>query len=322
MPRTLLLTISLLLCVITGPSAAATQFIGIGTGGLTGVYYPTGGAICRPLNRGRKQHGIRCAVESTGGSIFNINAIRSGDLDFGIAQSDWQYYALAGESSFATQGPMPQLRAVFSIHSEPFTVVARDDANINGFDDLKGKRVNIGNPGSGQRGTMQVLMDAKGWTMKDFRLASELKANEQSHALCDNKIDAMVYTVGHPNASIEEAFASCASHLVPVTGPIIDQLIADNPYYAPAVIPAGMYAASPDATNTFGVKATLVTDAAMDEEVVYQLTKAVFENLDKLRRLHPAFAHLDANDMLQGNAAPFHPGALRYYHEAGLLPTP
>ena len=313
----LLLSLAL---ALSSAHASPTRFISIGTGGLTGVYYPTGGAICRLLNRGRKQHGIRCAVESTGGSIFNINAIRNGDLDFGIAQSDWQYYALNGESAFASQGPMPELRAVFSIHAEPFTVVARDDADINRFDDLKGKRVNIGNPGSGQRGTMEVLMAVKGWTRADFRLASELKANEQSHALCDNKVDAMVYTVGHPNASIEEAFASCASHLVPVEGPAIDKLIADNPYYAPALIPAGLYTANPEATPTFGVKATLVTSADMDQEVVYQLTRSVFENLDKLRRLHPAFAHLQAKDMLRGNAAPFHPGALRYYREAGLLP--
>ena len=322
MPRTLLATLGLVAGLLTlNPAAIATQFIGIGTGGLTGVYYPTGGAICRLLNRGRKQHGIRCAVESTGGSIFNINAIRNGDLDFGIAQSDWQHYALEGESAFAAQGPMPELRAVFSIHSEPFTVVARDDADIHGFDDLKGKRVNIGNPGSGQRGTMEVLMAAKGWTLDDFRLASELKANEQSHALCDNKVDAMVYTVGHPNASIEEAFASCDSHLVPVEGQVIEQLVDDNPYYAHAVIPAALYAANPKATPTFGVKATLVTNIGMDGEVVYQLTRSVFENLDKLRRLHPAFAHLKAEDMLLGNAAPFHPGALRYYREAGLIPT-
>lgn len=319
MPRTLMFVLSLLASLAVSAPATASQFIGIGTGGLTGVYYPTGGAICRLLNRGRKQHGIRCAVESTGGSIFNINAIRNNDLDFGIAQSDWQYYALKGESSFASQGPMPELRAVFSIHSEPFTVVARDDANINSFDDLKGKRVNIGNPGSGQRGTMEVLMAAKGWSLDDFSMTSELKANEQSHALCDNKVEAMVYTVGHPNASIEEAFASCDSHLVPVEGDAVDKLIRDNPFYAPALIPAGMYAANPKATPTFGVKATLVTDASMDEEVVYQLTRAVFENLDKLRQLHPAFAHLKAEDMLQGNAAPFHPGALRYYREAGLL---
>ena len=190
-------------------SGAAAQegqkFISIGTGGVTGVYYPTGGAICRLVNRGRADHGIRCGVESTGGSVYNINAVRSGELEFGVAQSDWQFHAIEGTSQFEEQGAFEDLRAVFSVHPEPFTVVARADAGIETFEDLKGKRVNVGNPGSGQRGTMEVLMEAMGWTMDDFQLTSELQAAEQSQALCDNNIDAMVYTVGHPSGSIQEA---------------------------------------------------------------------------------------------------------------------
>ncbi|MEW7992751.1 MAG: TAXI family TRAP transporter solute-binding subunit [Candidatus Thiodiazotropha sp.] len=311
------IAIWLLLVPILG-IAAEQRFISIGTGGLTGVYYPTGGAICRLLNKARKNHGIRCSVESTGGSIFNLNTIANGELDFGVAQSDWQYHAYKGSSKFSQQGPNKSLRAVFSIHSEPFTVMARDDSGIKLFADLKGKRVNIGNPGSGQRGTMEVLMDEYGWRRDDFKLASELKATEQARALCDNKIDAMIYTVGHPNASIKEAATACDAHLVPVTGETVDALIAANPYYAPALIPAGMYRGSDNDTSTFGVKATLVTSAAVDEEIVYQMVKAVFENLAVFRKLHPAFAQLEAKQMLKGNSAPFHPGALRYYKEKGL----
>ena len=300
-------------------AGAGERFTSIGTGGLTGVYYPTGGAICRLLNRERKQHGIRCSVESTGGSIYNLNALARGELDFGVAQSDMQYHAYAGSSKFSEQGANPQLRAVFSIHSEPFTVMARGDSGIQRFADLPGKRVNIGNPGSGQRGTMEVLMRALDWKREDFKLVSELKATEQSRALCDNKIDAMIYTVGHPNASIKEAATACDAVLVPVTGAVVDQLIAEFPYYATAEIPGGLYQGSDSETPTFGVKATLVTTAAVDEEVVYELVKAVFENLEKFRVLHPAFKHLKAADMLQGNSAPFHPGAIRYYKEAGLM---
>ncbi len=298
---------------------AEQRFISIGTGGLTGVYYPTGGAICRLLNKERRTHGIRCSVESTGGSIFNLNTLASGELDFGVAQSDWQYHAYEGSSKFSEQGPNKDLRAVFSIHSEPFTVMARDDSGIKSFTDLPGKRVNIGNPGSGQRGTMEVLMQTLGWKRDDFKLVSELKATEQARALCDNKIDAMIYTVGHPNASIKEAATACEAHLVPVTGEAVEKLIAAHPYYAAAMIPGGLYRGSESDTPTFGVKATLVTSAKVDEAVVYALVKAVFENLDNFRQLHPAFEHLQAADMLKGNSAPFHPGAVRYFKEAGLM---
>jgi TRAP transporter TAXI family solute receptor len=297
----------------------AQTFTSIGTGGLTGVYYPTGGAICRLMNKGRKEHKIRCSVESTGGSIFNLNVIHSGELDFGVVQSDWQYHAYNGTSKFKEKGANKKLRAVFSIHSEPFTLMARQDSGIKNFSDLKGKRVNIGNPGSGQRGNMDILMQENGWTKGDFALASELKASEQSRAMCDNKIDAITYTVGHPNASIKEASTSCETVLVPVDGPVIEKLIADNPYYAPASIPGGMYRGSDTDTPTFGVKATLVTSADVKDEVVYQLVKAVFNNFDAFRQLHPALEHLKKEDMLLGNSAPLHPGAIKYYQEAGLM---
>jgi len=301
-------------------TASANTFITIGTGGVTGVYYPTGGAICRLVNKGRKEHGIRCSVESTGGSVYNLNTIRAGELDMGVAQSDWQYHAYHGTSKFEEQGPNKDLRAVFSVHAEPFTVVARKDSGIKTFDDLKGKRVNIGNPGSGQRGTMEVVMAAKGWTMDDFSLVSELKAAEQSQALCDNKIDAMIYTVGHPNGSIKEATTSCDTVLVSVDGPVIEKLVADNAYYRMAVIPGGMYAGSPDDVTTFGVGATFVSSTNTPADTVYQVVKAVFENFDDFRKLHPAFANLQKAQMVKdGLSAPLHDGAARYYKEAGLL---
>jgi TRAP transporter TAXI family solute receptor len=301
-------------------SASASSFITIGTGGVTGVYYPTGGAICRLVNKDRKQHGIRCSVESTGGSVYNLNTIRAGELDMGVAQSDWQYHAYHGTSRFEEQGANKDLRAVFSVHAEPFTVVARKDSGIKTFDDLKGKRVNIGNPGSGQRGTMEVVMAAKGWTADDFRMVSELKAAEQSQALCDNKIDAMVYVVGHPNGSIKEATTSCDTVLVPVDGPVIQKLIADNSYYRKAVIPGGMYAGSPEDVPTFGVGATFVSSTGVPADTVYQVVKAVFENFEDFRKLHPAFANLSKQEMARdGLSAPLHEGAERYFKEAGLL---
>lgn len=301
-------------------SVQAQDFITIGTGGVTGVYYPTGGAICRLVNKDRSEHGIRCSVESTGGSVYNLNTIRAGELDMGVAQSDWQYHAYNGTSQFAEAGPFKELRAVFSVHPEPFTVVARADSGIKTFDDLKGKRVNVGNPGSGQRGTMEVLMEAKGWTMDDFSLSSELKAAEQSKALCDNKIDAMVYTVGHPSGSIKEATTSCDSVIVEVAGPTVEMLVEENPFYRVAVIPGGMYNGTDEDVKTFGVGATFVSSSNVDANLVYHTVKAVFENFDTFKKLHPAFANLKKEEMVQdGLSAPLHEGALKYYKEAGLM---
>ncbi|MFO7921348.1 MAG: TAXI family TRAP transporter solute-binding subunit [Nioella sp.] len=306
-----------------GAGAVAAQddtFVTIGTGGVTGVYYPTGGAICRLVNRGRSEHGIRCGVESTGGSVFNINAIRGGELEFGVAQSDWQYHAYNGTSRFEEQGAFEDLRAVFSVHPEPFTVVARADSGITDFEDLQGMRVNVGNPGSGQRGTMEVLMEAMGWTMDDFAVASELQAAEQSQALCDNNIDAMVYTVGHPSGSIQEATTACDSVLVNVTGDAVDMLVEENPFYRVATIPGGMYRGNDEDTMTFGVGATFVTSADVSDDVVYEIVSAVMENIDQFRGLHPAFAILEPAEMANdGLSAPLHAGAERYYREAGLI---
>ncbi|RWK43286.1 TAXI family TRAP transporter solute-binding subunit [Mesorhizobium sp.] len=302
-------------------SAMAQQnFVTIGTGGVTGVYYAAGGAICRLLNKDRKTHGIRCSVESTGGSAFNVNTIKEGELDFGMAQSDVQYNAYKGLESFKDGGAHTDLRAVFSIHPEPFTVLAHPNAGVTKFEDFKGKRFNVGNPGSGTRASMERLLGAMGWTLADFSLASELKADEHGPALCDGKIDGFFYGVGHPSANIQDPTTTCGAKLVPLTGEVVDKLVAENPYYAKAVIPGGLYANNPDDTETFGVLATLVTSAKVPDESVYQLTRAVFENFDEFKSLHPAFANLDPAKMVaEGNSAPLHPGAEKYFKEKGWL---
>ena len=301
-------------------TASAQEFITIGTGSVTGVYYPTGGAICKLVNKDRKEHNVRCSVESTGGSIYNVNTIRAGELDFGIVQSDWQYHGYNGTSKFEAQGPYKKLRAMFSLHTEPFNIIARTDSGINNVADLEGKRVNIGNPGSGDRATMSVVMAAMGWTNDSFKLASELKGSERSQALCDNKIDAFIYMVGHPNGSIKEATTSCDAKLVPATGPKIDKIVADNPYYANTTVPAGMYRGTEGDVNSFGVAATMVTTSDVSDEVAYSVAKAVFENFNTFKRLHPAFATLKKEDMVkEGLSIPLHPGAVKYYKEVGLL---
>jgi len=302
------------------PAAAADKFITIGTGGVTGVYYPAGGAICRLVNRGRREHGIRCSVESTGGSVYNLNAIRAGELDISVAQSDWQYHSYNGTGPFKNLGPDKDLRSLFSLHSEPFTVIARVDSGVNSFEELKGKRVNIGNPGSGMRATMDVVMEKIGWTKDDFKLAAELKASEQAQALCDNKIDVMIYTAGHPNGAVQEVTTTCETKIIPVVGPVIDELVKNNPYYAYASIPGGMYSGNPDDIKTFGVKATFVTSSRVSEEIIYEVIKAVFDNFDNFKTLHPVFSTLEPRKLVkEGNTAPLHKGAERYFKEHGLL---
>ena len=306
--------------MLSAPAMAQQKFMTIGTGGVTGVYYAAGGAICRLVNKDRSKHGYRCTVESTGGSVANINTVRAGDLDFGVAQSDWNFHAYNGTSTFQQAGPFTDLRSVFALHPEPFTVVARADANVREFDDLRGKRVNVGNPGSGTRASMEQLLAAKGWKMGDFSLASELKADEHGAALCDNKIDAFFYGVGHPSANIQDPVTTCGAKLVNITGPAIDKLVADNSYYAKATIPAGLYKGNDQATQTYGVLATFVTSAKAPDDQVYTLVKAVFDNFDEFKKLHPAFAHLSAEHMVKdGLSAPLHPGAAKFYKEKGWL---
>ncbi len=320
--KTLLTAGVALAASIGATSSMAAEFITIGTGGVTGVYYPTGGAICRLVNKGRKQHGVRCSVESTGGSVYNINAIRSGELDMGVAQSDWQYHAYngTGKEAFIKAGPFKELRAVFSVHPEPVTIVARKDANIKHVDDLVGKRVNIGNPGSGTEATWNVMWKALGHTNKDLKLAAQMKSSETPGALCDNKIDAFFWLVGHPAALNKEATTTCDANLVEVTGPAIDKLVADNPYYDTATIPGGMYRGNPNDIPTFGVFATFVSSTRTSPDTVYQVVKAVFDNFDQFKKLHPAFANLKEKDMIKkALSAPLHEGAVRYYKERGWM---
>jgi len=308
------------LVLSAGAGLAQQQFISIGTGGVTGVYYPTGGAICRLVNKTRKETGIRCSVESTGGSIYNINTIRSGELEFGVAQSDWQYHAYNGTSKFKDAGPFKKLRAVFSVHPEPVTILARRDAGIKNITDIPGKRFNIGNPGSGTLGTWEVIEEAMGWKRDDLALAAQMKSSETGSALCDNKIDGYFWLVGHPSGLTQETIASCDAVLVPAVSPEIDKLIADNPFYRKAVIPGGMYPGNPDDVVTFGVGATFVTSADVPDEVVYTVAKAVLGNLDDFKKLHPAFANLKAEEMISDSlSAPLHPGAIKAYKELGLM---
>lgn len=306
----------------TAPSAvqAKTTFVTIGTGGITGVYYPTGGAIAKIVNAKRKEYGIRCTVESTGGSVFNVNAIMAGDLEFGVVQSDRQYQAINGLAEWKDKGKQADLRAVFSIHPESVTLVAAVDSGIKTIADLKGKKVNIGNPGSGQRQNSIDGLTAAGIDYEKDIEAESVKAAEAPGLLQDGRLDAFFYTVGHPSGAIKEATAGARKvQFIPITE--VADLLKKYPYYAKSVIPISLYpgAVNDADVNTFGVKATFVTSAKVPENVVYAVTKEVFENFEAFKKLHPAYSMLTKEGMLEGLSAPFHPGAEKYYKEAGLI---
>ncbi len=300
---------------------AAPTFVTIGTGGITGVYYPTGGAIAKIVNAARDEHNIRATVESTGASVFNINAVMSGDLDFGIAQADRQYQAYNGISEWEGK-PQKDLRAVFALAPEMVTFIAAEDSGIKSLKDVKGKVVNIGNPGSGNRQNAIDVFEAVNIDYKKDFKAEGIKAADAPRMLQDGRIDGFFYTVGHPNGNIKEATAGKRKvRIVPITD--ISALTEQFPYYSLADIDMSQYS---DATNasagkvtTVSMLATLITSADVSDDVVYAVTKELFENLDEFKTLHPALASLTRESMLEGLTAPIHPGAMKYYKEVGLM---
>lgn len=315
------LALSLVLAgTITSPAQAKT-FVTIGTGGITGVYYPTGGAIAKIVNQSTDKHGVKCSVEATGASVFNINAIMSGDLEFGIAQADRQYQAYNGLAEWEGK-PQKNLRAMFSLAPEAVTFVAAEDSGIKSIADVKGKVVNIGNPGSGNRQNAIDIFEAIGIDYKKDFKAESLKAADAPRTLQDGRIDGFFYTVGHPNGNIKEATSGKRKcRIVSITN--LEPLLKKFPYYSLLTIDMAHY---PEATNasdktvsTVGMLATFVTSSKVPDKVVYAVTKAVFENLGEFTKLHPALNALTRESMMEGNTIPLHPGAVKYFKEVGLL---
>ena len=303
-----------------GGSTAKTQFITIGTGGVTGVYYPVGGHLATLLNENTADHSIQASVESTGGSVYNINAVLSGDLDFGICQADRQYQAYKGLKEWEGTGPQESLRAVFSLYTETITLAGADDAGIKSLDGLKGKSVNIGNPGSGTRENALDVLKAAGLNPDTDLQVQGIKSSESPKLLQDERIDAFFFTCGHPAGVFKQVTTNQRKvWLVPIDG--VDALLNEVPYYVKTTIPKAHY---PNALNegdipSIGMKTTLVTAADTPEETVYQLVKAVVEGFEQVKSGHPALENLSTDDLLEGHTAPLHPGAERYYKEAGLL---
>ena len=295
-----------------------SQFITIGTGGVTGMYYPTGGAICRFVNQYKKESKIRCSVESTDGSLYNLNTLKNGELDFGIVQSDIVYQASKGEGAFKN-AKYPKLRSVMAIYPELLTLVTKKDANINKLLDIKGKRINLGNTGSGNETTTLALFSARGIDKSDLKQATIFGSSEMPDALKNNQIDGYFYMVGHPTANIKDAANSTDVKIIPFDNDILDSLVEKYPYFTKGFIQAGTYKDQSNDITTFGVKAVLVTNENVNENIVYLLVKAILENFDEFKKLHPAYENLTKESLLNGLSAPLHDGAKKYFMEAGLI---
>lgn len=303
---------------VVAPVAAARQTITVGTAGVMGAYHPLGGALCRMVNVTRKVHGLRCSVERSEGSVANIEQVLAGDVDLGIAQGDTQHFARIGEGPFAGR-PQAKLRALFSVYPEVFTLMARREAGVASFGDIRGKRVAVGTRGSGTRATMELVMGAFGVQRAELGSAIELRFMELAPALCDGRIDAFVFVAGHPNTVFQDAAASCATQIVGVAGPPLDTLLAGRPYFARAAIPGALYRGNELPQPSFGTQASIVVSADMPDATAYAITRAVFENFDDFRKLHPMLARLTRADAITGAGVPLHPGAVKYFREAGLM---
>ena len=310
------------ICILLGGCKdREVSFVTIGTGGVTGIYYPTGVAICRMINKKFDEYNIKATVESTSGSVFNVNAVLNGDLVFGVVQSDRQYQAYNGLAEWSKYGKQTDLRSLFSVHPESITLIASEKSGIREIKDLKGKRVNLGNPGSGYLQNSRDVLTAIGLAEDQDISAEYVKAVEAPGLLQDERIDAFFYTVGHPNSNIKEATSGRIKvFIVPIRGPGIDKMLKKYSYYAESTIAHSFYpyALNTEDVATIGVKATFVTSKKVDEDIVYAITKEVFENFEDFKSLHPAYEVLTKKGMLKGLSTPIHKGALKYYRQAGL----
>ena len=293
----------------------------IATANPAAIYYPVGNAVCRMVNLSNADDpDKRCQALVSEGAEANVTKVSSGDVTFGLTQSDLAYGAYRGEGSFASAGPHPELRTVVALQREAFTVIARADSEIRNFQDLRAKRVGIGKVGAGYTFTRDVVLGLYGWTISDFDRALELGPAEQNRTLCNNEVDAIIFEAAHPDGLTQEATSECRARLVRVAGPPIDRLLASHPYYVASVIPGGMYEGNPRDTPTFGTQTLLITSTRQPDDLAYAVVKAVFENFADFRRLHPSLSALAEKDMVPSEAVmPIDPGALRYYREAGLL---
>lgn len=297
---------------------AAAEFITIGTGNITGTYYPTGGAVCRLVNKYKKETRIRCSAEATAGSVFNIKALNIGEIDFAIAQSDVVYKAIHGEKEFKNSANK-KLKSVMSIYPELLALIVKKESKINSIYDIKNKRIDIGNKGSGNEATVSALLKHLGIKQSEFISPNKLKVGQAPDALKEGKIDGYFYMVGHPTANIKDAANSTDIKIVPLNNKEINLFVKNKPYYVKGEIPANVYKNVSNEINTFGSKAVLITSSEVSSKAVYTLVKAILENFEEFKKLHPVYKYITKESLLEGLNAPLHDGAIKYYKENNFI---
>ncbi|MBE3022135.1 TAXI family TRAP transporter solute-binding subunit [Campylobacter sp. 7477a] len=301
--------------LLLASTLGAKEFVSIGTGGMTGTYYPIGGAICRLVN---KDPNIKCSVQSTGGSVYNVNNVLKKELTFGFVQSDVVYDKFNGTGKFEKMGDQ-RLRSVVSIYPELLALVVTKDSGIKSIEDLAGKKYNVGNPGSGNEVTTLAVFKAKKFDVAKLGYRGVLTVQECPHALKDKKIDGYSFMVGHPTANITDAANSMPIDILDITGEDVDKMIADYPYFAKGVIPNGSYEGINRDVNSIGVKAVLVADESANNEAVRAVVKSILDNFDEYKTLHPALKSVTKDNLIQGLSAPLHPAAEAVFKEAGII---
>ena len=292
----------------------------LGTGSVQGVYFPIGGVICRLLNRHKSLHRIRCSLESTGGSIYNLRELREGNFDIVFAQSDWQYHAYNGTSTFREEGPNKALRSIFALEPDPLALIVKTNSDIKRFDDLENRTVSFGYARSLQHRIINDLLAAKGWTDKNFKAVRRMSDTKQVGALCEDKVEAILLLASSLTDYLRDLSEDCKLRLVPIEAPEIADIIAEKPYYRIGEIPREMHLDSEKDTVSFGLGATFVAQESTSPKAIYHVVKEVVENFKDFQSLHPSLETLNKKEMpYAGLTAPLHPGAIRYYREARLL---
>jgi TRAP transporter TAXI family solute receptor len=314
----------LFVTVTAAPAGARAADLIIGTGTSAKVHTSVARAICRLIERSIPA--TNCDVATIEGqhaaeALAILSGVQNNAIEIGIVQSDWQYHAIQGTGPVEFMDvSFDNLRSLFSLHGELFTVIVRQDAGIENLDDLVGKRVNIGNPGSSQRAIMDMMMKAKGWTEKSFQFVDELGDAEQLLALCHDRVQAVVSIVSHPDERTAKALELCDAKIIAVSGKEIDSLVAENRFLAASDVPMGVYSESNVLIPSFGIMVTAVSSADLDDQTAYAVVKSVFDDLATMKRLHKALGNLLPGRMISaGLSAPLHPGAVLYYREHGMM---
>jgi TRAP transporter TAXI family solute receptor len=304
-------------------TANMDKFLAMGSGAQAGVFYPVGQGVCDIINKDRLTHGLRCLNYETGGAVYNMQAVSFGTVQLGIARSDLSFQAYTGTGNFDDEPPIEDMRAVASLYSVPVAVIAKRSLGLTYVKDIKGKRFNIGNDGSGKRELSSFIMKLQGWTRADFAATTEYDTGPMVKAFCDGELDVILEGLGNPAKMYADVTEKCDGQFLPFSPETIDQLKADYPYYVDMAIPGGMYAGTPDNVASFGYRAILIASSKVHPDAIYQVVSSLVGNLKDLRAKHASLDILTPQAMANfGIYIPLHDGAARYYKEHNLLEAP